>query len=351
LAHASFSDPWLATAVVVAASAFIFALLLLAGMMALRIARVLRDRRTARREGPWREALHRAIEEGSRAKMPAIAASDLPEFLALWNRLQESLRGDASRRLADLLSRHGFAERVLAMLGSGSLRRRLVATVALGHLGEERAWDALLAQARGSDPALSFASARAILRIDPRRALELLVPDLARRDDWPLPRIASVFQELGPALVTEPLITQLVGRPREGLDRMVRLARFAHRHRVETVVRGWLRTSADPAVIAAALNFVEDAEDLPLVRGAARHAEWRVRAAAAGALGRVGSRDDLPRLLDLLRDRAWPVRHAAGLALTRLHGMTPAELEQFRSGASDRFAAEMLAHTIAEAGR
>jgi len=351
LAPASSSDLAVTLALAIAAAALGSSVLLLVTIASMRALRRLRIWRLARREPGWREALHEALDDPAAATLPYIRRRDLPEFLVLWNHLQESVRGEASLNLARLLRLHAIDLRALRMLRSRSLRLRLIAITSLGHLREERAWGALQAIAMESGPVTSFAAARALLRIDARRALEVLGPSLTAREDWPLARLGSIFQELGPAIVTPPLMALMLARPRRGLERVVKLARFGHRERIAPIVRGWLSSTADTAVMCAALDYVEDARDLPWARGAARHAEWRVRMSAARALGRVGDRRELALLLDLLRDPIWWVRYHAAQALVRLHGLEPRELELMREGARDAYAADMLGQALAERAR
>jgi HEAT repeat protein len=73
-----------------------------------------------------------------------------------------------------------------------------------------------------------------------------------------------------------------------------------------------------------------------------------VRLAAARALGRVGDSRQLAALLELLRDPVWWVRYHAAQAVTGLKGMTPEELRTVRDNERDHFAADMLAHALAE---
>jgi len=335
----------------VSVAALASSVLLLLTIGTMRAARLLRQGQLEGRAGAWHDALHLATEEPESAPMPRLRESDLPEFLVLWNHLQESLRGDAAANLAILLRRHGLDTRVMEMLHRRSTRLRLIAITALGHLREERAWADLEAIAREPGPVMSFAAARALLRIEPRRALEVLGPSIATREDWPLARLASLFQELGPAVVTPPLMGLMMMRPIARLERLVKLARFGHRERIAPVVRAWLSEGEDAGVIAAALDYVEDSADVPWARAAARHGDWKVRVAAARALGRVGDRGQLASLLQLLRDPVWWVRYHAAQALERLHGLSPTELEALRDGARDAYAADMLSQALAERGR
>jgi HEAT repeat protein len=250
--------------------------------------------------------------------------------------------------MSQLLRDNGLDKRAMALLRSGSVRSRLIAMSTLGFVGAEEAWPELEALAGSGGAMLSFAAARALLRIEPRRALDALTPSIVQRNDWSVARLGCMFTELGPALVTPSLTTMLVSRPRAGLDRVVKLARFGERSRVAPIMRGWLSSSDNPDIIMAALEYVDDERELPWAKGAATHAEWRVRMAAAKALGRIGAASELNTLLDLLRDPVWWVRYHAAQALTRLHGMTPDELRLIREKARDSFAADMLAHALAE---
>lgn len=342
-----FADPHTAVALAIATGALLTGLLLLAAIALLGVARRRRRNRMAAIEARWRSALAAAAGDPS-AALPTIGVSDLPYFLEAWNRLLESADEETAGRLSRLLTLHGIDQRALAMLDKRSTRLRLAAITAAGHLRERRAWPRLEALARSPGPVESFAAARAMLRIDPRKALDSLAQSIPGRQDWPVARLASVFESLGPNMVTGPLITMLLRRPRPGLDRLVKLARFGQPQKISGIVRGWLGSSTDPDVLMAALACIEDRADLPWATGAAKHEEWQVRMAAARALGRVGGRSELPVLLELLRDPVWWVRYHAAHGLTRLEGLEPHELDALREGARDSFAADMLGQALAE---
>ena len=347
MGRGSFSDAYVGVAVGVITTALTLAMLLVVATLLLRAGRRWRGARLARPEGGWHEALHLATE-GPNAQLPAIPRDLLPAFVGYWNRVRASLKGAAAENLATLLSHHGLEPRLLDMLASRSLRLRLVAATTLGYLRAQSAWDPLARLAREPSSVLSFTAAQALLRIAPDAGLDLLAADLAHRDDWSLARIGGLFKELGPDAITPGLARIIASQPGRGAHRIVKLARFGQRPRMGAAVREWLRTSDDPEVLGPALDYVESAEDLPRVRGAARHADWRVRMAAARALGRIGSRTELAVLLELLGDPQWWVRYHAAHALTGLHGVSSAEVEALRRGAPDRFAADSLEQAIAD---
>ncbi|HSS29322.1 MAG TPA: HEAT repeat domain-containing protein [Usitatibacter sp.] len=299
----------------------------------------------------WSEAMRAAMENPGAARLPHISALELPAFASLWNQFRQSAKGVAADNLATLLREQGIDDRLLALLGRRRLRPRLIAITALGHLREARAWGRLEAIAHGRSRVTSFAAARALLRIEPRKALQVLGPSILEREDWPLTRLGTILDELGPTVVTPALVTLLVSRPRRRLERAVKLARFGQRQRIGTIVRGWLSAGDDPDVIKAALDYVEEASELPWVHGAARHPEWPVRMAAAQALARVGSRSEVAMLLELLRDPVWWVRYHAAQGLTSLNGLDEDELHALREGTRDAFAVDMLAQALAQRRR
>jgi len=343
-----FADPETAFALTLAALALALGLILLGTIAVLGALRRARLRRMAAIESGWRSALQQAAEDPQGAPLPPIGARDLPHFLEAWNRMLETADEAAAERLGRLLALHAIDRRALALLGHRSARLRLAAITAAGHLREPRAWERLESLSRHGGPLTSFAAARAMMKIDPRRALDALSQSIPARSDWPVARLASLFESLGPHVVTSPLITMLLRRPRPGLDRVVKLARFGQPEKISGVVRGWLGSSTDLDVLMAALACIEDRADLPWALGAAEHPEWQVRMAAARTLGRVGGREELPALLELLRDPVWWVRYHAAHGLTRLEGLAPHELESLREGARDAFAADMLGQALAE---
>ena len=342
----------LAFASAVAAAALVSAFLVLAAILVVRGWRHWRQGGLAVREQRWREVLGAAADDPAAAPLPRIRALDVPHFARCWSRLQQGLAPEAGENVAKLLRRHGADALFLSLLRSPWPWRRLIAINALGRLQEAGAWEALARLARADDPVLSFAAARALLRIDARPALDLLLAPMVQRHDWPLARVGALLDELGPTLVTPPLTTLLVARPRGSLDRVMKLARFGERDRIATIVRGWLSsTHAEPEVLMAALGYVEEAEDLPWVTGAAKHDDWRVRMAAARALGRAGGRDQLAILLDLLRDPTWWVRYHAAQAVTRLRGLEEFEMDALHEDLKDAYAADMLALALSQMGR
>jgi HEAT repeat protein len=98
----------------------------------------------------------------------------------------------------------------------------------------------------------------------------------------------------------------------------------------------------DPLLALAAEHGLDIVEDAAEAHGA------RYKGHRVGALGRIGAAAEIPALVELLKDPVWWVRYHAAQAVAGLNGMTPEELQVVRETARDNFAANMLAHALAE---
>jgi HEAT repeat protein len=299
----------------------------------------------------WRPRLAAiALEDGGRHldDLPRLEHRDLAMFLREWIAIHEALDKDSCRGLQALSQRLGLGEAAVRLLRRRRLHDRLLGTVALGHVGDPRHWDVLLEEARSSNLPVSLAAARALVRLDPPRAIATLMPLLERRDDWPRTRIWPLLQEAGPDAVTAPLVDAVRrGGPRE----QARLARFlplADEATATALVRELLREAASEPVIASCLAVVDSPEELPAIRALASHPRWHIRMLAAKALGRLGQREDEAMLTSLLGDAEWWVRYRAAQALVALPWMRRDGALAIRNGVADRYAADAMEQALAE---
>ena len=111
-----------------------------------------------------------------------------------------------------------------------------------------------------------------------------------------------------------------------------------------------LRESTDPGVLNASLKLVSGFSGVPRIASLTQHAAWFVRMQAAKVLGRIGQQEHLSILESMLDDREWWVRYRAAQAITSLPFLGPNELRRMRDRQTDRYAADMLQQTLAEAG-
>ena len=238
------------------------------------------------------------------------------------------------------------------MFRSRSLRRRLVGTVALGHLHALDLVPSLEEQIE-SGPALpSLVAAKAMVRIDPVTGISCVLSAAVRRQDWPLASVATMLKECESESLSPALSSAIRGAMSRGddagVERLLRLYITAETLAMHSVVRDVLAASTNGQVLAAALAALADPGDITYARRLLCHPEWFVRVAAARALGRMGSEDDVPGLTTALRDGSWWVRHRAAQALAQLPDMDPARLADIAARQTDRYAADMLHQILAE---
>ena len=102
-------------------------------------------------------------------------------------------------------------------------------------------------------PVLSIAAASALARIDPGRAVEVLMPHISTRRDWPRTRVASILNDLGPELVSEPLSKAALKAPPVHAARLIRYLESTHSISARPVIRRMLKRTGDDEVRAACL--------------------------------------------------------------------------------------------------
>lgn len=345
------SDLRVAAAMWGAFAALSTTLFLLAAVLALRVR--LLNRLTQERDVTafWIPLIARCAES-TPATLPPLKPRDADDFVLLWCRAMDPLPVEPQERLRDMARRLGAEKHARRMLQSRSTRRRLVATVALGHLGAQDLVPELQTQIASSPPMPSLVGARALIRINPSAGVRTVLSVTARREDWPIASVASMLKECPEALIAPALASAIrlaISRGDDhGVARLLRLHITVEAPAIRDAVRDVLAACSDTEVLAAALSALSNADDIAHARRLLAHPEWFVRVAAARALGRLGDENDVARLTTALRDSSWWVRHRAAQALSQLPGMDAPRLADIAGKQTDRYAADMLRHTLAE---
>jgi len=351
LDFATVSDPHARVALWSAFAALAVTLVLLAAVLAMRVRllrRLARERGAAARWIPW---IARCAEEVA-ATLPRLSRRDADHFVLLWCRAQDSLRGESQDHLREMARRLGADAHVRRMFGSKSLRRRLVATVALGHLHARDLAASLQAQVASAPTLPSLVAAKALVRIDAATGIPCVLSAAARRQDWPVASVATILKECESESVWPALSSAIrlaMSRGDEiGAERLLRLHITADTHAMRAVVRDVLAVCTSEEVLAAALAALSCEDDIAHARRLLGHPGWFVRVAAARALGRIGDENDVTRLTSALRDSSWWVRHRAAQALSQLPGMDASQISDIAARQTDPYAADMLRQILAE---
>jgi HEAT repeat protein len=325
--------------------------LLLAAVLWMRIRHVRRLLRERKASTFWIPLIARYTER-SVDNLPPLKRRDADHFLLLWCRAQDTLLGAAQDRLREMAQRLGADAHARRMLQSRKQRRRLVATVALGHLHARDLVPSLQTQVASDAPLSSLVAAKALIRINAAVGVRTALSTAARREDWPLSSVATMLKEcedgeVGPALSSAIRLAISRG-DNPGVTRLLRLHVTADAQSIRDVVRDVLAACPDTEALAAALAALTHPGEIAHARRLLAHPEWFVRVAAARALGRVGDENDVDRLTAALRDSSWWVRHRAAQALAQLPGVGVERLTDIASRQTDRYAGDMLRQTLAE---
>ena len=345
------SDPLLAAALWTGCGALVATSALLVAIAAMRVRLLRRLERERRVAALWNPLLAQWAS-GVREPLPPLRRRDAESFLLLWCRAQESLRGEAQAHLREMARRLGVEAWTARLLRSRRIDRRLLALVTLGHLRlrDHAPW--LHTLISSAPPVVSITAARALMRIDANICVPPLLRATARRDDWPLAAVGSILRECDPQVVGPTLaaaIRSALGKDDAGgVARLLRLHFVAHAEALRDAVLEVIATAVAPEALAAALAALRHPQDVGHARRLLTHPEWFVRVAAARAIGRFGDQEDVARLAAALADRSWWVRYRAAQALCSIPGMGSAQLDALSARLTDRFAADVLRHAMAE---
>ena len=309
-----------------------------------------RLRHDSRFQARWRPILLQAIDAVPR-NLPAVRAGDDLSFLSLWIQFHESLRGPARHRLRAIALQMRMDVVARKLLAQGGTRERLVALLTLGHLGDRESWGPLLRIARSPHSLLSIMAARAMLMIDPVRAVNVLLASMTSRLDWPLAQIKAMLGEVDRAAIAHGLAAGLNSTPASHHPQLVALMDAADSELIALVLQRLLWRSDDVEVLVACLKSVHAPRDRPLILRLLKHSSWQVRAQSARVFPGVAIRGDEAALTGLLSDPAWWVRYRAAQSLVNLPLITADELRRLRAGLSDRFARDMLDQVMSEESR
>lgn len=344
------SEPIVQVALLSGQFALLATAVLLGYAFVLRASLTVRRRRHAAFIARWRPILAEAVSSSGleREQLPDLKRRDLEFFLHEWNVTHDSIRGSAESRLNALARELGVDSQVWKMLDRHQVRHKLVATATLGHLGEVRAWDRLAELVESSNTLLSLLAASALVQIDAERALPIIVPHMANREDWPPARVATILRRAGPDAVSEPLADAIMKAHPEKANRLLGYLDTCHLAVADELTHRLLKYTDDDYIITALLRTLDNPRELPIVRRLIGHERWHIRMLSAVALGRIGEAEDTELLIALLSDQAWWVRYRAAQTLANLPFMSIEALRDVQAAQTDRYARDILDQVIAE---
>lgn len=336
-----------------ALSAAALVVLLFVYTLGLRFVTLLKERNRARLEQQWRDIFAAALLSARQAgelPLPAVRRSQRNDLLEFWNRTRSMIRGSAADNLIALGYRMELIPEARRLLARRNLRLRILAIQTLGHMRHRGSWLDMVRLTHSRGVALSITAARALVEIDRQLAVEILLPMIPKRRDWPRTQVSRFLRALGAARVSPAFQRVLTQADDSEILYMLQFAPFVEHEVVQDIAESLIRESNDPALLSAALKLVSGYRRIPRVHELARHDAWYVRMQVARLLGSIGEPEDVPVLEELLDDAQWWVRYRAAQALAKLPFLGPNALRQLQQRQQDRYARDMLDQAFSEVG-
>lgn len=339
-------DPKVTLAFWIGASTIGLALAMFLAIIVMHWIMTKREQRHIQKLTSWRKLLNQA-SKGQIQHLPTLAKDDVPEFVEAWNELHDA-KPEKRETLHKIGLEVGLSDAAHHML-AGGLHHRAMAISALGHLGDVSDFDRLTPFFFDQNPIVSLCAARALSQIDPDKAMELFVPALQERTDWPVGTVANILKEKTHRKSASKALSHAILRANDGsVARLVRLLADTDPQRASVVIHQLLETQVDDHVTSTCLQVLTDRADIDCVRSLLTHPRWHVRMHAASALGRLGEGSDEQRLMALLSDPEWWVRYRAAQALRALPGTRDHEVYRLGKALQDVFAQDIIQQVLAE---
>jgi len=323
------------------------ALLMLVVILVMRQMVMRRERNRIRAATRWHQILLDSVR-GPATTPPSLPRADLPGFVDAWNHVHQSLGEHDDTGLQRVAREIGLERQLYLAVDHGNFHNRVMSIIALGYLRSRTHFDKLVRYLDDRSTIISLSAARALMHIDPARAVTMLVPHIVERNDWPQGGVAQILHDASPALVSKELSEVALQANADVAPRLVRFLADVSPTAAAPVIRQILQSRPDDHLVSTCLQVMTEQEDLDLVRALLAHPRWHVRMHAAAAIGRLGKSSDVARLEPLFADPQWWVRYRAAQALSRLPGIDHEDMQRIRAAQTDRFACDVLDQVMAE---
>jgi HEAT repeat protein len=236
------------------------------------------------------------------------------------------------------------------LLHRRSVGNKLLAVQALGFLRDTESWNEIEGLLEHQNITISITAATALVNINAKEAVGLIIPIIAKRPSWPRTQVGRILNLAGPEFVTGPLCHAIETAAPDEACHLLQFFESASTNDIDSLIAKLIISRSEPALVAAALKSVRGQLPTTMIEKLAKHKVWFVRMQAANLLGRFGRREDYRILEPLLSDAEWWVRYRAAQAIVKLPFLGPNALRKLRDRQEDRYAHDILRHALAEAG-
>lgn len=319
----------------------------------LRVSHILQARTQQRLRSAWWPVFAAAAITDASSKvvrLPRTPRRHLPIVMREWCGFRNSVRGAAASRLNALARQAGLLDLARAGLNARQPGRKLLAVQATGLLEDVPSWDAIRSILDHKSIALSITAATALMHVDARRAVPLIMPLVCANERWPCTQTARLLANAGADNISNALCTAIATSDDHIAARLLRYADCISTEQLGRLLERILVERQDADLLASALKAVRGMTcDEPIV-ALTRHPSWYVRLQAAAVLGQFGTRASIGHLEPMLCDSEWWVRYRAAQAIASLPFLGPHALRRLQKRQKDKYARDMLEQVFAERG-
>lgn len=291
---------------------------------------------------------------GEIGEMPKIRHRNLRDFMYLWIRYQELLRGDSTERLNQALLDSGVLPSIRTLLRRGNFEDRLLALTLLGHARDLQSLKPIEKYLEASSPLLSMAAAKALARIAPEQAKDKIVKMLIQRRDW-IPVRVLLILKFSDAQMKQGLLEAIETEIDQSPPYLIRLLRYLENlpHNQPLTITPKLlsrneETHYDDNLVSAGLRLICHPSELEMARPFFDVDQWTIQVQIASLISRLGSAKDAHHLVKLLESPHWWVRYRAAKALINLPYFNRRSIKRLAKTRKDLFARNMLQQILAE---
>jgi hypothetical protein len=319
-------------------------LLLLALTLFMHYERRQRDKSRQQATEQWTPILFSWIysPEENTGPLPELNAERFGFVVQLWLQLEQTVRGSASSRLAELAQRLKLIPVMKQWLHGYSTDKKLTAIMALGIVQEKSAFADLIPHVLDKRTIFSLVAARALLAIDPKLGLPVILSQI-HRDDWSVSRLAGLLVRLPHALMVRSITECAEKATAKELRRLIKLIHILSPIDSQPLIQQALvQYPNEMELLTTAFSSAVSPDLLPLLRQQVDNPQWEVRVQLAKALARLGDCSDAPLLLKMLSDPNWWVRYRSAQSLIALPGVEDEQLQLWQQQLTDPFAIAIL---------
>ncbi len=281
-------------------------------------------------------------------ELPHLPKMQMGNFIQIFNRYQETLRGPSKKNLKEMAKKLRIPEYCLRILKNHPKYSKIDAIKTLGHLQEKRAVPYLTSFSKRKNPIFYTAAIQAIVQIDSKLGLEKLMQSILQGKKIPTMHLYYILSDV-PVHLLDQALSETIGKASiENIPELLGIAERCQCKNSTKLSLEILEKTQDPEIIQSCLKIFRSPEYLPIGKKFLMNPNWRVRLQAVLLLQRIGTKNETPLLIPYLLDESWWVRYRVTQTLLTLSEGGILFLKKLMETQKEEKAIKILKMVIAE---